>query len=263
MSDNVDCRNLVQKYIEYLSQDFIIYDYLDNDCHIVTPFWRPDGNHIEIFALTNKDGSISLTDEGQTFDWLFSIGMEVSGSKNREDLINQLVKRYNIELKNGTFSLQLNPDSVGADIHKFLTALKAISSMILLRKPYGKPTFKDEVELYLIETQQEYKSNYLITGKTVEHRIPFYLNSNRNWLIETLSANTIGAAKPALYKVTFEWIDIGASGQNYKKVTLIDDTDNKWEEIWSNNRIRLPLEEYSDQVIRWSQRTQLLRIAGT
>jgi hypothetical protein len=259
MNGDFDCRNFVQEYIEYLSQDFIVNEYLDNGCHIITPFWRSDGNHIELFIITNKDGNTLLTDEGQTLDWLFSVGLEVNGSKNREDLVSQLAIRYGVELKNGVFSQLLNPESVGLDIHRFLTALKAISYITLLRKPYGKPTFKDEVELYLIETQQEYKPNYLITGKTVEHRIPFYLNSNRNWLVETLSANTLGSAKPALYKVTFEWIDIAASGQNYRKVTLVDDTNNQWEEVWSNRKVRLPLEEYSDQVIRWSQRTQLLR----
>lgn len=258
MATNVNCLDLVQSYISYLNQDFVISDYEENGCHLITPFWRPDGDHIEIFALENTDGFITLTDEGQTLDWLFSVGFEIQGHKKREELVNQLVKLYGVELKNEIISIRSDYENIGTNIHRFLNALNALSYVILLRQQRGKPTFRDEVELYLRENGQDYKSNVKVPGRTVEHTIPFYLNSRRNWLVEVLSANVLSSARDALYKVTFEWTDIRGANQPYQMVTLVDDTDDKWEQIWSRNRIKVPLETYSDRVIRWSQRTQLL-----
>jgi hypothetical protein len=258
MTDQIKCHDLIASYLDHLGEEFSVRTYQDSGCHVVTPYWRPDGDHIEFFAIIASDGSLVLTDEGQTIDWLFSVGMGPEGGQRRQELFEKLLERYRLTEKNGIISVKVASSNIGIGIHNFLAGLQSISHLTVMRIPRGLSTFKDEVENYLLDNGQKYEPNFRIHGKTIEHRVDFYLNSKRNALVAALTANSSSSARNAAVRVAFQWIDIREAGWEYHMITVIDDSEDRAERFWNKGRIRKPLEEYSNQIIPWSQKGRLL-----
>ena len=142
MSDQHDCQQLVQDYISYLNDGFEVF-VEDGVCPIITPYWLPDGDHIEFFVTNQTKTSVTLTDEGQMLDWLFASGVEVENNENRQQIVELIAKQYDLTLKNGDISLQVSTDNLAVGVHRYLTALKQISQLVLFRKQRGKPTFEE------------------------------------------------------------------------------------------------------------------------
>lgn len=258
MNSQPNCHAIVSEYIAHLASDFEVEPYNEKGCHVITPFLRPDGDIIEFFVLQESDGTVRLSDEGQTFDWLFLAGAEVETSESRQSIAEGFAAQYGISLEGGIFSLELDPSRIYFGVHRFITALTSVQHIILTRRPKARLTFRDEVENYLIDNQVDHETFFTVLGRTMEHRIDFYLNSNRNMLIETLSANDFSSARERVVKVAFEWIDIREGGWDYQRVSLVDDTEDKWDRLWSDERISRSLQNYSDSIIPWSQRVRLL-----
>ncbi|MBN1287279.1 MAG: DUF1828 domain-containing protein [Anaerolineae bacterium] len=258
MSDREECPNIIEEYVNHLGGRFVVRRRDDGACRVTTPYWRSDGDLIEFFAYVSPDGYITLTDQGQTFDWLFLNGAAVEGNATREELAKNLAGRYDVTLENGVFSTEATLASAGQTVHNFLTVLQTASHLILLRQQRAKRIFKADVELYLLEHEQIYKPKYVVEGKTTEHIIDFYLNSERRWLVKALE----NGSESNIHRTVFQWIDIRRAGQDYEMVTVLDDSKDKWEKIWSDEKILRPLEEYSDHLIRWSQRVRLIAPTG-
>src|SRR5258708_15110106 len=245
------CSTLLHNYLEFMEQGFEIIE-VDGECQVTTPFWRPDGDHISIYAKASGE-SVRLTDHGETFDWLFSVGAEVDGDNKRGELMQRLATRYGITVFREELLLEANLVEIGSAVHRFLSAITSMCQLVLLRQQRGKTTFKDEVTLFLLENHQVFSSNYKVQGKTMEHKIDFYLDSGRNILAEALTATSLSAASDGVKKVSFEWVDIAGGNENagYRKIVIIDDSGEKWDNFWSADKVRIPLEFYSDQIIRW------------
>lgn len=253
------CFDLIDAYLSHLRGGFTVESSERDYCHVITPFWRPDGDHIELFAFRSIDDIVYISDEGQTFDWLFAIGMEVEGSDTRQRIIEEIVSRHGLQEKDGVISAEARENEFSQVTHRFLTALNSISHLVLARTPRGKVAFRDDVELYLLENNQTFKSGFEVRGKAVEHKVDFYLNSRRDWLVDTLTASSASRARELAQRTAFKWIDIRAAGwDKYTMVAVLDDTEDK-EEYWRRPRVRRALAEYSDIIITWtSERGQLL-----
>ncbi|MEB2351832.1 MAG: DUF1828 domain-containing protein [Burkholderiaceae bacterium] len=261
MTNRTDCRGLVSSYLTLLGAGFTADAYDADGCRIVTPFWRNDGDHLELFVVPSSDNRVLISDEGQTVEWLYSIGLDIETSDARQESLEKIAHSYGAILRNGTLRIETDSERTVESIHLFLQVLLAASQMTAQRVQRAAKTFRDEVENFLIENQQQYRAGYPVTGKSTEHRIDFYLNSSRNILVETISASSTSSARDRALKVAFEWIDIREGGWDYLRVALIDDSDDKWEQVWQNERLRAPLESYSDRVIYWSQKAKLLPLS--
>lgn len=258
MTDRTDCQGVVSSYLTLLGAGFVADTYDAGGCRIITPFWRTDGDHLELFVVPSSDNRVFISDEGQTVDWLFSIGLDVETSEARQESLEKIAHSYGAILRDGVLRIETDSQRTVQSIHLFLQALLAASQMTAQRVQRTAKTFRDEVENFLIENQQQYRAGFSVIGKSTEHRIDFYLNSGRNMLVETISASSTSSARDRVLRVAFEWVDIRESGWEYQRVALIDDSGDKWEQIWQNDRLRAPLENYSNRVIYWSQKEKLL-----
>lgn len=254
----MNCHAVVKVYLQFIAENFITEPYGENGCRIYSPYWRPDGDFIEFFAFADSNGSLILSDEGQTLDWLSSVGLEVKAKSARSELIDELLERYQAQQDKGIIRAVGGVDTLGQDIDRFLALLRSIGNLIVDRKPHVSATFRDEVENFLLAEDQVFTPKFKIRGLTVEHRIDFLLDSGRNILIQAVTATSTSSARQILPTVLFRWIDIRAAQPQFGLITLLDDTDNKWEQIWQQNAIGVPLNQYSDQIIRWSQKETLL-----
>jgi hypothetical protein len=258
MDAQPDCLQLISEYLQHLTSGFEIIGE-DKYCRIITPFWRPDGDHIEFFITSLTDELVRVSDEGQTTDWLFSVGVEPEGSDKRERIFENLISTYQLVEKDGVISTDIRPSELPEALHRFLAGVHSITHLSLTRAPRGTSTFRDDVEMYLLEHQQKYEVNYSVQGKAVRHSIDFYVNSTRNWLVEALTATSASRARDLAQQTAFKWLDIRAQGwDRYEMIVVLDDSENK-EDYWKRSRVRRPLEEYSNLILSWTtERTRLL-----
>ena len=86
------CEILINDYIQFLKKDFKCRPY-EKGCHIVTPFFRPDNDAIELYIYKDSSNRYKITDEGSTFEYLFLHGIDIDTSARRKDIIDAITKR--------------------------------------------------------------------------------------------------------------------------------------------------------------------------
>jgi hypothetical protein len=255
MSDNL-CDSTVDQFIRHLQSGFKAY-HLDNRCLIVTPFLYPDFASIE-YSIEPVGSGYLLTDNSETLNMLFANGLTIETNHDLQKQVSQIVKNHGAELTGSEISIIANIDNLGEASHKLLNAVQAIGHVLYKRRSVSFNTFEDEVEKVLITNEVKYDYNYLIQGHANTHKIKFHINSNRNVLIEPVTAATYSSARNKAIKVAYKWLDIRQVNQTLRFVTVIDDRDKKWETVWSDDEAQRTIFTHSNEVIRWTTEQQKL-----
>jgi hypothetical protein len=244
------CDSVVNKFLENLKVDFKIH-HLENRCIIVTPFLYPDFASIELFLEPVGD-NILLTDEGETLNMLFMNGLNIEKNKALYKEVKEIAQSHNVDVQHSAISITTNPDQLGEASQNILNAIQAIAYLVYKRRNIEQATFDDEVEKLLISNEVKYDSNYVIRGKANRHKIKFHVNSNRNLLIEPISAATIQGARSTAKLAAYKWLDIRQVNTILRFVSVIDDREQKWENLWSDEEAKNAIYTHSDEVIRWT-----------
>src|SRR5690554_4137380 len=129
MTDTVDCHHLLSSYLALLGAGFDVSAYEVDGCRVTTPFWREDGDCLELFVLPAPDGRVLVSDEGQTVDWLYSIGLDIETSESRRQLLEDIANSYETTLRSGVLSIEADPERASETVHLLVQALLAASQM--------------------------------------------------------------------------------------------------------------------------------------
>lgn len=142
---------------------------------------------------------------------------------------------------------------VGTDGNVFA---QDINYLIYKKVRRGPVSFYDEVEKYLIKNEIRYDPQFPVQGEASLHTFRFHVNSNRNMLVEPLTATSPHSALDRAERLAFRWVDIRSMHPAYNKVAVLDNT-GKRESIWTGKPVTT-LEKYSDKVVFWSNKEKLL-----
>jgi hypothetical protein len=249
MSDN-NCNVVVEKLIESLEAEFETRPLRDG-CAITTPFLYPDFASIEMY-LEPVGNDLLLTDEGETLNMLFVNGLTIEKNKDLYKEAKQIARSRGAQLQNSAISIMTTPGQLGEATQSLLNAIQAISYLIYKRRNVERATFDDEVEKLLISNKVQYEPNFSIRGEANRHKVKFHVNSNRNLLVEPISAATIQGARTKAKLVAYKWLDIRPAHKMYKCISIIDDREGKWEQLWVDDEANSAIYTYSDVVIRWT-----------
>lgn len=244
------CDTTIEQFIQHLQAGFTAYQTKER-CIIVTPFLYPDFASIEYSIEPVGDGYL-LTDNSETLNMLFANGLTVESNRDLQKQVEQIVKNHGAELNGSEISLIAKENNLGEASHKLLNALQAIGHILYKRRTVSFNAFEDEVEKVLITNEVKYDYNYFIQGHANTHKVKFHINSNRNVLIEPLSAATYSSARSKAIKVAYKWLDIQQVNKVLRFVTVIDDRDKKWENVWNDEEARKTIFTHSSEVVRWT-----------
>lgn len=245
------CDETINQFVGHLQTGFESYD-LEDRCLIVTPFLYPDFASIEYSIQPVGDGYL-LSDNGETLNMLFLNGLTVESNRDLWKQVSQIATNHGAVLDRTGISVIANENNLGGASQNLLNAIQAIGYMIYRRRNVSFVTFDDEVEKLLISNEVKYEPHYMIRGEAIQqHKVKFHVNSNRNLLIEPLTASNYQSARSKAIKTVFKWIDIGKVNPSLKFVTVIDDRDKKWETVWNDDEARSTVLTYSTEVIRWT-----------
>jgi len=255
---------VINQYLEDLNSLFYISS--DRGDCIVTPFTRPDGEAIEILAEYTGDGFLMLSDNCTTFDYLFVNGFNV---KNYAKAIDSIAKKYQIQYEmEEIYTIVYSREKLGEQFHRLIETILAVTYLIYKSKNRYRLTIIDEVDNLLRKHKIHYARNYRAEGLSV-YKIPFYINSGRELLIDTISATAgtpKGVIKNRLNRLMVQWLDIGENNpKTYNCISVLDDTKGikiKEQEYESFKLLQsyYKTDKLKGKIVYWSQRNQLMSL---
>jgi len=255
----ISCTAVAEQVVSHIGNGFEAHP-VEGGCVIVTPFLRPDFDHIELY-IEQKTSGILITDDGDTIGNLFVSGLTIT--KNLQSEITNIASAHGVHFANSTLSVEAADTSAGDAFQRLLNAVQAVTYLIYKRSHVHRPTFGDQIEEFLLENRVKYSPNYFVQGKGDKHTIPYYINGNRNIMLEPVAANTASSARNQATKIGYQWLDMRAAHVQGNYTVVIDDRGERWENTWEDTQVLHSLSISSDTVIRWeAERPRLLSLLG-
>jgi len=248
------CSQAVEAFLKTLRDSF---DMLPSDqgCIIVSPFLRSDNECIEIELMAQPNGEIKITDNCETTDYLFVNGLNVSRSKELQRRVRHISRRFGVELSGDEVVKVVTANELGHAVYSVISAVQEISYLIYKKLRRPPPTFDEEVEKFLISNNVAYDPEFRLRGRSREHTFRFHINEQHQMLLEPVTATSSHAALVKAERLAFRWVDVREIYPTYRKVAVIDDIEVK-AQFWIDHPLNI-LHQYSDRVIRWSQKEEL------
>ena len=251
----IECGEAIAGYLATLTEELQVASDRD-DCVLVTPFVRPDGEGIEVELTIREDGTASLSDMGSTMSYLYVNGLTLSRS-----LMNQaksIARSHGVHIQRNALTTSMGQDLVGQSIHGLIQATLEISSLIHKRRPTSRVQFNDEVESFIIQSGATYDVGFTVDGQRESHTIKFHVNSGKNILIQPVSASVEAAARTWTERLAYRFADIRGRDVKWRPVAVLDDRSAR-AQVWTKYALT-PVEEYA---VKWSQQDEITSLLAT
>lgn len=197
---------------------------------IFTPFHFDDGDHFVIVLRKEKDGKLSITDEGHTYMHLsYDVDLSSLNHGHYDEMIRDALERYGVREDNGSLSASFDKISdAGNILYGFVQCLISIKEVSYLSHEETKDTiavfeppthqFKHYVTDFIRESTLEFVANERIRFNYVnreldikgEYPVDYRINGiERPLHIYAISTNdkclnaTIGILKFREWKIPF------------------------------------------------------------
>ncbi len=209
----------IQDYYSFLKQNTAVIQNIQSDWYVIsTPFIGLFNDAIDIYCK-EKDGTITLSDDGKTSRNLELIGATISRSPKRKEVIEKILLNYGIRFEDGELLVTATMKDFPQKKHNLMSAIMEISDMYLLAKQNVLSVFKEDVRTYLEEQEIIYTPHFISKGSTgLEFTFDFQIaKKDKEIVLNTF--NTIN--KTNLSKFLFSWDDIRQTRQRVTQKELI------------------------------------------
>jgi hypothetical protein len=256
---NTLCGTVVDHLVKHFQNQFEMQP-VEDGCVVVTPFTYPDLASIE-FCIKSDGASFLLTDEGETLNMMFVNGLTIEANKELYRQAQRIANLHNVVLKDSEIFVTVSNGELGEASLNLLNAIQAIGFLLYKRSHRKYAKFDDDVEELLLENEVRYQPGYSVQGQANTHRIRFYVNSNRNILLEPVTATTVPSARRKAKEVAYKWLDLTQANLtiDYQFAVVIDDRENRWDRIWTDEEARSAITTHSKFSFRWNaEKAQLI-----
>ena len=245
------CSDIVNLYLKKLGGEFKTIR-SDDGCFLMTPFYRPDGEGVELEIETMSDGNVLIHDMGDTLGYLFVNGLTLS--RPMIDRAKRISMAYGVSVESSTLVIEASPESAGEALHEMIQAVLEVTSLIQRRRPTStrRLRFEKDVEIFIGKhSGVSYKADYNITGAHENHKFRFYVNSGRNFLVQPISASKESIAHSLAERWAYRFNDVLKESDHYSPIAVVDDgiDTSPSRPIWTPNALA-PIQEYA---IPWSE----------
>ena len=181
----IDIDSLIDQYYRWLKSHTKIFINKETGwTQISTPFSGIFNDTIDIYTRM-EDGIIVLSDDGQTLHNLELVGVSVTRSAKRKELLEKVLLNYGITLDSGgELWVEATEKDFPQKKHNLLSAIIEISDMFMLAKPTIVSIFKEDVQAYLEEQQIIYTPQFIARGATgIEFTFDFHIAHRRREIV--------------------------------------------------------------------------------
>lgn len=247
----------IAAYYEWLqSSTYITQDSSSEWVEITTPYFGFYNDPIELYAKCEKNGKITLSDDGVTLHNLDLAGVTLRASEKRKQLINSILINYGIRMnaKAGELTTETSIKDFPVKMHSLISAILQITDMQNLSTPNVTSFFLDDVQQYLDELQVVYTPQFIAKGKTgFEFTFDFQIAKPKSELV-IKSFNRLSRSQVSNF--LFSWGDIKAnreaqSGKALGGMAIINDEGEEIKQEYID-----ALESRGTKIIPWSRRQE-------
>lgn len=224
-------------------------------CKLTVPFERVDHDAISLWVTPTDDG-YHVTDRGETYGMLYLSNVTLD-QERRKRRLNSIRERYGLESAKYEVSLYAEETDLGRRLLDAVQAVQSISHLLFTRQKYTQSDFQSDVSEFLTTNGYDYETNPKIAGTSDDHRVDFDVTAERRALVETLHAENVSTARSMAQRTAFKWTDVRGTGQELTLVSVVDDESGEYDA-----RAERVLSEYSDELVTWSGRDELLTALG-
>ncbi len=224
-----------------------------------TPFLYPDGGVIDIFASA-KNGSVTLTDLGESLGWLRTQSLSARRSPKQQRLVQDVCQTQGVELFKGQLMLRCDdPAQLAAAVVRLGQAAVRVADLWFMTRTRSVESTTDEVADFLIQRVIAHDRAVRLAGRSGrEWTIDFQTRTpERSSLVCVLASGSRAAARRVSEHVVAAWHDLSnltLGPQALHFVSLVDDPCDVWEEE------DFKLVESVSDVCRWSESDQFERV---
>jgi len=226
----MDINKMINNYYQWLKERTELYvDPNNNWAQISTPFQGLFNDPIEIYAKS-INGKILLSDDGLTMRNLELLGVSLSRSKKRKEILNKILLNYGVKLDKNELTVEATEKDFPQKKHNLISTIGEISDMFMLTKHTVASVFKEDVQKYLENLNIIFTPQFIARGSTgLEFTFDFHIaHKDKEIVLKTFNRlNTFN-----LPHFLFAWEDIKEvrekiTGKNISGLAIINDTNNK------------------------------------
>jgi hypothetical protein len=205
---------------------------------IRTPYLYPDGDVIDLF-LSEKNGTHTLTDLGETLGWLKTQSLSPKRSPKQRQMIADVCLTHGVELFRGMLAVRLSsPNDLAASLTRLSQAALRVADLWFTFRTRAVESITDELADLLTERDIAFDRGEKLLGR-----------SGRSWTVDFHTRHVLAA--------WYELSNYKLGPERLNFISLFDDTLD----IWSQEDFKL-VSELSD-VTFWSKPDTFLENLAT
>lgn len=161
----MNIETMLDEYTNWLRKEMTITE-IGEYYELTTPYLDRFNDYLQIYVKMNKDGTISMTDDGYILSNLYSSGIKFKKGSKRKVILDRILNNYGIEQKEDDLYVTCNPNNFAQKKHLMVQAMLAIDDMFELRSDSVKDMFVEDVAMFLDEKEIYYTRDFSMIGKT-------------------------------------------------------------------------------------------------
>lgn len=224
--------NGIDEYFEWLKKrTFVSQDETTGWSVISTPFVGLFNDTIDIFAKQNPDGSIVLSDDGNTINNLELFGVGFKNTPGRKNLLERVRYNYGVSIsKDCEITKVVDKADFVQGKHDILRAMLELSDMINLTTHRVSSVFREDVKNLFYEKEMTVTPDFIVSGRSGIRFTFDYLIAKPKKETVIQIFNNIDKASLATFLFGVDEVKSSReqiSEKTFEPVALINDVDNK------------------------------------
>jgi len=244
--------SMIDDYYSWLREKTIIESSKISDWYSIdTPFLGAFNDTIELFAF-RKNGTILLSDNGETLNNLELQGVNIQGSKKRREILDSILLSYGLNQNEKELLIEATEKNFPQKKHNFLSAILEINDLNILSKSNVHSIFKEDVRQHLEGLDVIFTPDFISKGSTgLEFTFDFQIAKKDK---ETVIKSFNSINKSTLSTFLFSWEDIKpvrekVSKKDVNAIAVINDIDKS-----IKSEFLEALKSKNAEYILWSER---------
>lgn len=222
----MDIQQMINDYANWLKSEIKIANF-GEFFELTTPYLDRFNDYLQIYVKQEKDGTITLTDDGYIISNLLSSGMSLKSGSKRRNMLDRIVTNYSLQIDGERISTSATANNFPQKKHMLVQAMLSIDDMFELNSENVKNFFVEDIETFFNANDIYYSKDFSLVGKTGSlYTYDFHFQRTKNKPERFCKA--INNVRESSRNMTiFNWIDTQDKRNNEGNLIVMLNDENK------------------------------------
>lgn len=167
---------LSNRYFDWLKENITFEQLNQKTTRIDMPFLDLSADEIEMYAIQQDDGQLTLTDDGWTIDNLEGNGIYITKSTKKKRLLHQQLLAYGISYENCELKINTTIENFAEAKHRLLQAILFVNDMFMLSSSTRINYFVNDISNFFVTNKIRTSKNISYIGESgLTHKYDFLI----------------------------------------------------------------------------------------